>query len=125
MYMSRMIIANMSKATLKIKRYGIMGKKKTARISTAQKLISLIVPSKSKRNKKIMGTGRSGVKSVNVEMGAELIPCASRTSFWHERISLKIKNVMNWPMPGKSEPTTASLGEKRVSENLQMLFKIW
>ena len=65
------MIANMSKSTLKIKTYLIMGKKKLAKKINAQNWILLIIPSVSIRNKKNMAAGMSGVKRRNVGMGAE------------------------------------------------------
>ena len=123
--MSRVIIANMSKSTLKIKTYLIIGKKKLVKTKKAQNWILFIIPSVSIRNKKNMAAGMSGAKSVNVEMGAEWTPFFSRISFWRVRMSLKMKNVMNWPMPGNNEPTAASFGKNRVSVNLRRFLKIW
>ena len=74
---------------------------------------------------RVPSPSNSGDSGVVVGIDVVLTLCVSRISFWCVRISLKIKNVMNWPMPGKSEPTTASLGKKRVSLNLRRLFKIW
>jgi hypothetical protein len=93
--MSRVMIANISKTTLKIKTYLIMGKKKLAKKINAQNWILLIIPSVSIRNKKNMAAGMSGVRRRSVGMGAEWTPFFSRISFWRVRMSLKMKNVMN------------------------------
>jgi hypothetical protein len=69
--MSRVMIANMSKSTLKIKTYLIIGKKKLVKTKKAQNWILFIIPSVSKKNRKSAEAGMSGVKRRNVGMGAE------------------------------------------------------
>jgi len=65
------MIANMSKSTLKIKTYLIIGKKKLVKTKKAQNWILFIIPSVSKKNRKSAEAGMSGVKRRNVGMGAE------------------------------------------------------
>jgi hypothetical protein len=69
--MSRVMIANMSKSTLKIKTYLIIGKKKLVKTKKAQNWILFIIPSVRKKNSKRKVAGMSGVKRRNVGMGAE------------------------------------------------------
>ena len=69
--MSKVMIANMSKSTLKIKTYLIIGKKKLVKTKKAQNWILFIIPSVSKKNRKSAEAGMSGVKRRNVGMGAE------------------------------------------------------
>ena len=65
------MIANMSKSTLKIKTYLIIGKKKLVKTKKAQNWVLFIIPSVSKKNRKSAEAGMSGVKRRNVGMGAE------------------------------------------------------
>ena len=110
--MSRVIIANMSKSTLKIKKYGIMGKKKDKKITLAKKLvISSAVPKVNVlKNTNIIREPSPINRGKTVDVVSIL--CESRTSFWCERISLKMKYVKSCPMPGSREPITAVFGEK-------------
>ena len=65
------MIAKISKSTLKIKTYLIIGKKKLVKTKKAQDWILFVIPSVSKKNRKRKVAGMSGVKRRNVGMGAE------------------------------------------------------
>ena len=81
MYMSRMIIANMSKATLKIKRYGIMGKKNA--MKATKPAISLTVSNVIilKIMNIIREPSNRGDTGVLVGIDEVSVLCVSRTSF--------------------------------------------
>ena len=84
--MSRVIIANMSKSTLKIKKYGIMGKKKDKKITLAKKLvISSAVPKVNvlKNTNIIREPSPSNRGDTGVVVGIDEVSvlCVSRTSF--------------------------------------------
>ena len=56
------MIAKISKSTLKIKTYLIIGKKKLVKTKKAQNWILFIIPSVSKKNRKRKVAGMSGSK---------------------------------------------------------------